>query len=191
MPDDPNSTVPGSTSPTCWVWWKNYPPMAVKSTLPFSNADEIYKSYDLFHEMYDHPDVRLDTREFARARMFDIPIGDWSKARGQLEMVGFKKKTASWCAPSPRPRPRLSNLDGFCPGWLSGSGSAQPGNILTIRSKRKCALTYHTPHGPLPGVRLTRGRTGNRLPGRYNSPPLRKRSEQRSGKCPGNLRAIR
>ncbi|MCB0586964.1 MAG: BamA/TamA family outer membrane protein, partial [Phaeodactylibacter sp.] len=129
-----------------------------KGPLPFGNADEIYKSYDLFHEMYDHPDVRLDSREFARARMFDILIGDWSKHEDNWKWAGFEKEDGILVRPIPRDRDHaFSNLDGLLP-WLAERQWAVPNlEHFDYRIKSVRSLTFQARHmDRFLGIRLTR-----------------------------------
>ena len=158
MPDDPKLGQFRSTFANMLGMVEERPTNGGKGPLPFGNADNIYKSYDLFHEMYDHPDVRLDTREFARARMFDILIGDWSKHEDNWKWAGFKQKDGILVRPIPRDRDHaFSNLDGFLP-WLAERQWAVP-NLENFDYKIKSvrSLTYQARHmDRFLGIRLTR-----------------------------------
>ncbi|MCO6490096.1 MAG: BamA/TamA family outer membrane protein [Phaeodactylibacter sp.] len=147
MPDDPKLGQFRSTFANMMGMVEERPTNGGKGPLPFGNADEIYKSYDLFHEMYDSPGIRLDTREFARARLFDILIGDWSKHEDNWKWAGFKKENGVYVRPIPRDRDHaFSNLDGFLP-WLAERQWAVPNlehfgyQIKSVRS-----LTYQARH---------------------------------------------
>ncbi len=158
MPDGPRLGQFRSTFANMLGMVEERPTNAGKGEAPFGNADKIYKSYDLFHDMYGQPDVRLDTREFARARMFDILIGDWSKHEDNWKWAGFKQKDGILVRPIPRDRDHaFSNLDGLLP-WLAGRQWAVPNlehfgyKIQSIRS-----LTYQARHmDRFLGVGLTR-----------------------------------
>ncbi|MCB0597775.1 MAG: BamA/TamA family outer membrane protein, partial [Phaeodactylibacter sp.] len=147
MPDDPKLGQFRSTFANMLGMVEERPTNGGKGPLPFGNADEIYKSYDLFHEMYDHPYVRLDSREFARARMFDILIGDWSKHEDNWKWAGFKQKDGILVRPIPRDRDHaFSNLDGFLP-WLAERQWAVPNlEHFDYRIKSVRSLTYQARH---------------------------------------------
>lgn len=147
MPDDPRLGQFRSTFANMLGMVEERPANGGKGPLPFGNADKIYKSYDLFHEMYESPDIRLDTREFARARMFDILIGDWSKHEDNWKWAGFQQGQGIRVRPIPRDRDHaFSNLDGFLP-WLAERQWAVPNlehfgyKIKSVRS-----LTYQARH---------------------------------------------
>ncbi|MEL6833854.1 MAG: hypothetical protein AAFP77_12750 [Bacteroidota bacterium] len=90
-------------------------------------ADDIYKSFELFDERYDDQDLSIDAHEFARARLFDILIGDWSKHEDNWKWAGFKQDNGQEIIrPIPRDRDHaFSKLDGFFP-WLASRQWAVP-----------------------------------------------------------------
>ncbi|MCB0549539.1 MAG: BamA/TamA family outer membrane protein [Phaeodactylibacter sp.] len=147
MPDAPRLGQFRSTFANMLGMVEERPTNGGKGPLPFGNADQIYKSYDLFHEMYDRPNVHLDTREFARARMFDILIGDWSKHEDNWKWAGFKQPDGTLVRPIPRDRDHaFSNLDGLLP-WLAERQWAVP-NLEHFNYKIKSvrSLTYQARH---------------------------------------------
>lgn len=158
MPDDPRLGQFRTTFANMLGMVEERPTNGGKGPLPFGNADEIFKSYDLFHEMYDHPDVRLDTREFARARMFDILIGDWSKHEDNWKWAAFEQEDSTLVRPIPRDRDHaFSNLDGLLP-WLAERQWAVPNlEHFDYRIKSVRSLTYQARHmDRFLGIRLTR-----------------------------------
>ncbi len=90
-------------------------------------ADNIYKSFELFDERYDDQDLQINSREFVRARLFDMLIGDWSKHEDNWKWAGFKDgKRQEIVRPIPRDRDHaFSQLDGFFP-WLASRRWAVP-----------------------------------------------------------------
>lgn len=90
-------------------------------------ADNIYKSFELFDERYDDQDLEIDSREFVRARLFDMLIGDWSKHEDNWKWAGFRDGDQhELVRPIPRDRDHaFSQLDGFFP-WLASRRWAVP-----------------------------------------------------------------
>lgn len=118
-----------------------------KDELPFAQADEIYKSFKLFEELYEQKDVWLDDQEFARARLFDILVGDWSKHEDNWKWAGFQKGKDLMVRPIPRDRDHVfSKIDGFFP-WLADREWAIP-NLETFDYKVKSirSLTFQARH---------------------------------------------
>ena len=93
---------------------------------PFADADKILKTYRLFRELYDDHDHRINDMEFARARVFDILVGDWGRHEDNWKWAGYKKNKAFIYRPIPRDRDHVfSRWDGFLP-WLADREWAKP-----------------------------------------------------------------
>ncbi len=92
-------------------------PINVKNTrIPFANADEILQSRKMFRELYRDHDNMVDAKEYARARMFDILIGDWGKHEDNWKWAGYKKEHGMMYRPIPRDRDYVfSRWDGLLP----------------------------------------------------------------------------
>lgn len=85
----------------------------------FGGAKDIEKSFKLFNKLYHDHDNRVDKAEFARARMFDLWIGDWSKHEDNWKWAGYKTAGGELYRPIPRDRDHaFSRWDGIIP-WLA------------------------------------------------------------------------
>ena len=114
---------------------------------PFGSADRVYKSYKLFQKMYEEKDIWLDKEEFARARIFDILIGDWSKHEDNWKWAGYKEGDQLMVRPIPRDRDHaFSKIDGLLP-WLADREWAVP-NLETFENEIKSirSLTFQARH---------------------------------------------
>ncbi|MGI9542262.1 MAG: metallophosphoesterase, partial [Cyclobacteriaceae bacterium] len=90
-----------------------------KVDLPFAQADEVLKSYKMFRALYDDHDNKVDTKEFARARVFDLWVGDWGKHEDNWKWAGYDQNGGTLYRPIPRDRDHVFSLwDGFFP-WLA------------------------------------------------------------------------
>jgi hypothetical protein len=68
-----------------------------------------------------------DRHEFARARMFDLWIGDWSKHEDNWKWAGYKGKDGEVFRPIPRDRDHAFSSDGMAlfPGSQTVNGECQ------------------------------------------------------------------
>ena len=79
-------------------------------------ADEVVRSFDLFKELYKDHDNRVDPVAFARARVFDIWIGDWDRNEDNWKWAGYKKDNGTIYYPIPRDRDHVfSQWNGIIP----------------------------------------------------------------------------
>jgi hypothetical protein len=114
---------------------------------PFADADEILQSYKLIREQYNDHDHRIDYKEYAQARMFDIFVGDWGRHQDNWKWAGYKQENGMIYRPIPRDRDHVfSRWDGLLPyladrKWGKASGENFSDNIHDIRS-----LTWQTRH---------------------------------------------
>lgn len=91
----------------------------IEKTKIFAGAKDIEKSFKLFNKLYHDHDNRIDKSEFARARMFDLWIGDWSKHEDNWKWAGYKTADGELYRPIPRDRDHaFSRWDGIIP-WLA------------------------------------------------------------------------
>ncbi|MDX1667699.1 MAG: BamA/TamA family outer membrane protein, partial [Saprospiraceae bacterium] len=94
--------------------------------LPFAGADRIMQSADLFRNLYDGYSMRIEDRAYARARLFDIWVGDWSRHEDNWKWAGYRRGNILHVKPIARDRDQVfSKLDGFFP-WLASREWAVP-----------------------------------------------------------------
>ena len=79
-------------------------------------ADDVVRSYELFKNLYKDHDNRIDPAAFARARVFDIWIGDWGRHEDNWKWAGFKEGNKTTYFPIPRDRDHaFSRWNGLLP----------------------------------------------------------------------------
>ncbi|RMB59586.1 hypothetical protein EAX61_08235 [Dokdonia sinensis] len=61
----------------------------------FSNSEEVESTPDLFEELRDDENRRLDERSYIRARIFDMLIGDWDRHEDQWRWSEKEKDSAN------------------------------------------------------------------------------------------------
>jgi len=92
----------------------------------FAGADEIIRSHKLFRRLYKSHKNRVDSKNFAIARCFDMLVGDWGKHEDNWKWVGFNTKGYIIYKPMPRDRDHVfSKWDGILP-WLADREWAKP-----------------------------------------------------------------
>ena len=92
----------------------------------FAGADEILGSTEMFRELYKDLDHTIALNEFARARVFDLFVGDWGKHEDNWRWAGYKNSIETVYRPVPRDRDHVfSRWDGFLP-WLIDREWAKP-----------------------------------------------------------------
>lgn len=93
----------------------------------FFGADDVEKSYQMFHELYDDHDSKVDVEMLAKARIFDIFVGDWGKHQDNWKWAEYKQDGGSLYKPIPRDRDHIfSKWDGAIPylytrEWAKGT----------------------------------------------------------------------
>lgn len=94
-------------------------PQKAKKQRPASfDADNVIRSYQLFAELYEDHDNRVDKEDFLESRIFDIWIGDRGRHEENFKWASFKQEKGNLYRPIPRDRDHaFSVLDGFVP-WL-------------------------------------------------------------------------
>ncbi|MCF0075563.1 hypothetical protein LZD49_34130 [Dyadobacter sp. CY261] len=85
----------------------------------FAGANDIEKSFKMFSKIYHDHDNYIDKKEFGKARVFDLWIGDWSKHENNWKWAGFKDQRGEVFRPVPRDRDHaFSRWDGIIP-WFA------------------------------------------------------------------------
>lgn len=119
----------------------------IEKTKVFAGAKDIEKSFKLFNKLYHDHDNRVDKHEFARARMFDLWIGDWSKHEDNWKWAGYKTAEGELYRPIPRDRDHaFSRWDGIIP-WLADREWGMPnGENFAERIRGLRSLMWQARH---------------------------------------------
>jgi len=92
----------------------------------YLGSSEILRSNKLFRKLYKNHNNKINTKEFAIARVFDILVGDWGKHEDNWKWVGFKNGEKTVFRPMPRDRDHVfSRWDGVLP-WITDREWAKP-----------------------------------------------------------------
>lgn len=96
-------------------------PRAGKKNEPgFADAEEIIDGFGIFEKLHDDPDHHLDQREFLKARLMDVLMGDRDRHADQWRWAGYKDNGRWIWRPIPRDRDfAFGRYDGVFP-WAAG-----------------------------------------------------------------------
>ena len=87
------------------------------ASLAFAGALEIISTDDLYKVIEEKPGNLVDSREFLRARLLDVYMGDWDRHRDQWRWAKMKKDDPVLWVPIARDRDQAFVLfDGLLPG---------------------------------------------------------------------------
>ena len=140
MPDDPKLGPFRDEFGDMLGMLEEHPTDPPKGKLGYLGAVDICKSHKLFRKLYNDHNNRVDTEEFAIARVFDILVGDWGKHEDNWKWIGFKKGEQIIYRPMPRDRDHVfSRWDGVLPWiydreWAKASGEDFNYEISGLRS---------------------------------------------------------
>jgi surface antigen Omp85-like protein len=83
----------------------------------FAGAENIKETFDLFKRLEKNNREAVDAREFLKARLMDIYVGDWDRHAGQWRWAGFRREGGGWLwKPIPRDRDwAFSKFGGLIP----------------------------------------------------------------------------
>ncbi len=113
----------------------------------FSDADEIKNSVNMFRSLYTSKNNRVDVGNYARARAFDLLVGDWDRSEDNWKWAGLGQAGEVRYKPIPIDRDNVfSRWDGILPWiadreWAKTSGEDFDHDLKDIRS-----LTYKARH---------------------------------------------
>ncbi len=109
----------------------------------FGNSKNVIGTEKLFEKIYEDHDNRVDQPAFAKARLFDMFIGDWSRHADQWRWASFKNGDETIYRPVPRDRDQIyTKFDGFLPFVATTIAGATflesfSGNIKKIKGFNK------------------------------------------------------
>ncbi len=82
----------------------------------FGNSKNIIGSEKLFENLYEDNDNSVNAKAFAKARLFDMFIGDWGRHADQWRWASFENGKQTIYKPIPRDRDQAyTKFDGFFP----------------------------------------------------------------------------
>ena len=114
----------------------------------FGNSKNVIGSAKLFEHIYEDNDNRVDQKAFAKARLFDMFIGDWGRHPDNWRWAKFEEGKTNIYRPVPRDRDQAySKFDGFWP-WVGtnvGGGVHLESFGFRIHNVKK----FNTPAWPL------------------------------------------
>jgi len=85
----------------------------------FGGSDKVVGTFTMFEKLEKDTDERVDAREYLKARIVDMFMGDWDRHTDQWRWARFEKDGIRWWHPIPRDRDQaFCRYDGLIP-WLS------------------------------------------------------------------------
>ncbi|WMJ74730.1 hypothetical protein RCC89_16370 [Cytophagaceae bacterium ABcell3] len=86
------------------MMFEEFPNKHWAGTSFFGNADKLVKTTKFLKRRYKKQDVVVDEKAFARARLFDVWIGDWDRHRNQWRWAEYRQDDKRIYKPIPRDR---------------------------------------------------------------------------------------
>ncbi|MHA6278869.1 metallophosphatase [Salinimicrobium sp. CAU 1759] len=75
-----------------------------KSFAQFEKPDEIISTFDLLEELRENPQASVDEKEYLKARLFDMLIGDWDRHQDNWRWAAYGDEEEVYYLPIPRDR---------------------------------------------------------------------------------------
>tara|TARA_B100000809_G_scaffold153591_1_gene150961 strand:- start:6778 stop:10383 length:3606 start_codon:yes stop_codon:yes gene_type:complete len=95
MPDDPKLGIYREKFAGMFGMLEQKPTELKDLKYSYAKANSVKGSFSVFKKIYDSPKHRIDTALFAKARIFDIFIGDWDRHEDNWKWLGYKKDSTS------------------------------------------------------------------------------------------------
>ncbi len=149
MPDDPGLGEYRGEFGNVLGLLEERPRDADEEGMSFAGAKEIVGTADLIKRLDDHPDIRVDSREFLLARLTDVFLGDWDRHRDQWRWALLGGGSADRWVAIPRDRdqafvrfdglllalvrPQIPQLVNFGPKYSPTVGATWNGRDLDRR----------------------------------------------------------
>ena len=130
-------------------------PSKPKNGVPgFMGADDVDRSFTMFRKIYDDNDVYVDAPSFAKARVFDMLIGDWGRHPDNWKWALYEEDKKEIFYPIPRDRDHsFSKWNGLIP-YLADREWARP-NVQNFSYKFKGIRSLNWPARHLDRLLLT------------------------------------
>ena len=99
----------------------------------FGGSDKVVGTFSLFDKLQKDTKDRVNAREFLKARMVDVFMGDWDRHTDQWRWARFEDGALDWWHPIPRDRDQaFCRFDGLLP-WIA---------TIVIPQMEDCAESY-------------------------------------------------
>jgi len=123
------------------------PKSPINNCVGFGEADEVLRSYKLFRNLYKSHNNKVDQHEFAKAKVFDIFVGDWGRHEDNWKWAGYKNGKETIYKAIPRDRDHVFSVwDGLLP-WLADREWLKPsGEHFGYKVKDMRSLTWSARH---------------------------------------------
>lgn len=116
MPDDPSLGIYQADFGNAFGSLELRPKKPKKGRKRFANADGIVSSSKMFRYLYKENTNRIDAQAYAKARAFDMFVGDWDRHKDNWKWAQYKKGEGSIFKPIPRDRDHVfSHWTGVIP----------------------------------------------------------------------------
>ena len=126
LPEDPRLGIYRKTYTNLFGMLEDDPSKPKDGVPGFHNADDVDRSFTMFRKIYDDNDVYVDARSFAKARVFDMLIGDWGRHPDNWKWALYEGEDKEIFYPIPRDRDHsFSKWDGLIP-YLADREWARP-----------------------------------------------------------------
>lgn len=114
MPDDPKLGIYREKFAGMFGMLEPKPTELKDLNYSYANANSVKGSYSVFKKIYDSPKHRIDTDLFAKARIFDLFIGDWDRHEDNWKWLGYKNDSSTIYKIYPKDRDHaFSKMDGL------------------------------------------------------------------------------
>jgi hypothetical protein len=114
----------------------------------FGNSKNVIGSERLFEHIYEDNDNRVDQRAFARARLFDMVIGDWGRHPDNWRWAKFEEDKTTVYRPIPRDRDQAyTKFDGLWPWFATNVAGAT--HLESFDRKMHNVKKFNRPGWPL------------------------------------------
>ena len=98
-----------------------HPDDGEKGAAGFSGAAAVVGTERLLERLEESPEDRVNSREYLKARLMDLLVGDWDRHVGQWRWARFDRDGVRQWVPIPEDRDNaFSDYDGLLPGLIRG-----------------------------------------------------------------------
>lgn len=91
-----------------------HPDVEEEERISFGDAEKVIGTFKLLHRLEDKRDEKVDSKEFLKARLVDVFLGDWDRHSDQWRWAKYKQHDFEIWKPIPRDRDQaFAKFDGW------------------------------------------------------------------------------